>query len=193
MWSGVTVVTRPTSLPVTLATAKKWLRIDHADDDTIINHALASAVASIDGPNGIGIAMMSQTWRRSMSDFCDRIWLPGWPVKSVSSITYLDADGVRQTVDSDDYVVDIDGSIASAFPAWGLSWPAARSRVGSIEVTYLVGEAAAADIRPNLISAVLMLTSHRYEYREAAVAGGLVEIPLGVRSILDEYRRSHAV
>lgn len=193
MWDSVTVVTKPSSLPVTLSTAKKWLRVDHADDDTIIDHAIKSAVASIDGPQGIGLALMSQTWRRSMPAFCDRIRLPGWPVKSVSAITYLDTAGVRQTVDSGDYVVDIDNDAAVVFPAWGLSWPVARSQIGSVRVDYLVGEVAAADVRPNLISAVLMLASHRYEHREAVGSEAMVEIPLGVRSILDEFRRSYAV
>lgn len=189
MWNSVAVVTKPTILPVTLSTVKKWLRVDHSDDDEIINIALGAAIGKVDGPTGAGLAMMAQTWRRTLPMFVDRIALPGWPVKAVSSITYLDGNGTRQTVASSNYVLDVGYGTASVFPAWGLSWPAERVQPGSVEVIYTLGENSAAEVPSDLITAVLMLTAHHYEIREAVHADGLAEIPLGVRSILDEYRR----
>lgn len=192
MWRGVTVLTKPASRPVTTATAKAWSRIEHAYDDTIIETMIDAAVAAIDGPSGVGVAMMQQTWRKTLDAFPTEILLPGWPIKSVSTITYIDPDGAEQTINgSTGALVDLGSEPVRVRPLYGQSWPATRAQIGAVKVDYLVGEASSADIDRALISAVLMLTAYRYERREAVAAETLGEIPLGVSDILNQYRRSY--
>lgn len=190
IWTGVSVAMKPTGELITLAKLKARLRIDHPDDDALLTDLLAGAVALIDGPNGIGYAMMRQTWRLSLDRFPSGIVLPGAPVKSVVSIKYLDADGAEQTLAEESYRVDADREPARVEPAYGLAWPATRNVSGAVKVDYLVGEESAADVSPALIDAVCMIVAHRYENREAvAMDKQAVELPLGATSILREFMR----
>jgi uncharacterized phiE125 gp8 family phage protein len=196
MWQGVSVVTKPASLPVDVATVKARTRIDHADDDTLVAALIAQAVARIDGPNGIGVGMVEQTWRKSLDRFplhgraC--ILLPGWPIKSVSSITYVDLAGTTQTMPAEDYRVDLDAEPVRIEPVYGGSWPGTRDVIGAVKVDYVVGEADAADMEPALVAAVCLLVAHWYEHRETASPEAMSEIPHGFEVLVAEHRRCHA-
>jgi uncharacterized phiE125 gp8 family phage protein len=189
MWHGVSVVTKPSGELITLAKLKARLRIDFDDDDALLQDLLNGAVAAVDGPAGIGYALMQQTWRKSMDCFPCTIVLPGAPVKSVAAITYVDTAGVTQTLDPAEYSVDVDAEPARVTPAYGKAWPGTRDVMGAVKVNYVLGEADAADVLPELVDAVCMLVGHRYERREAVAAGTMEELPLGVRWILDKHRR----
>ena len=190
IWTGVSVVAKPTGELIAPAKLKARLRIDHPDDDALLTDLLAGAVSLIDGPNGIGYAMMRQTWRLSLDCFPFRITLPGAPVKSVVSIRYLDADGVEQTLAQENYRVDVDREPARVEPAYGLAWPATRHVSGAVKVDYLVGEEAAADVVPALIDAVCMIVAHRHANREAvALDKQAIEMPMGAAQILREFMR----
>lgn len=60
----------------------------------------------------------------------------------------------------------------------------------TLDAAVLDGTAGTAPmvITPRFIGAVLLLTAHYYLNREATVASGLVELPLGVQDLLFDMR-----
>lgn len=189
IWSGVKVTTPPSSLPVTVAEAKAWLRVDHSEEDSLVETILRAAIARVDGPHGIGWGMMQQTWTVSLDTFPDAILLPGAPIKSVSSVTYVDSAGTTQTMDEDSYRVYIGGDQPTITPAYGLSWPPTRDVSGAVAIAYVVGESSAASVPADLKTAIMLLVGNFYQNREASTNGTANELPFGVEFLLREYRR----
>lgn len=189
MWRGVTVITKPTTEALTTALAKSRLRVDTSDDDTLIDSFVAGATAAIDGPDGIGFALMTQTWRKAYDAFPAVIELPGAPVKSVTSLKYIDADGAEQTLDPSAYRVDLNVDPVRITPVYGTSWPTTRDITSAVWVDYVLGEDSASDVPADLIDALALLVGHRYENREAVSEMDLKEVPFAFWSIVARYRR----
>lgn len=190
MWDRVKVIAKPTGDIISLAALKLRLRIDGDDEDDLLMSYLRGAVARIDGPDGIGYAMLEQTWRLTLDAFPHTITLPGAPIKRVAKISYLDASGVEQVLDAADYRVVVDMEPARVMPATGKFWPATLHAVGAVKIDYVLGEADAAAVPADLVDAVCLLVGHRYENREAVSVGNTVtEFPLGVEWLLKDYRR----
>ena len=191
MWQGVTVKTPPaaSTYPVSVADLKARLRVDHADEDSVIEDCLKAAIAMIDGPDGIGCAMITQTWTKAFDAFASEMLLPGAPVVSVSEIRYVDSDGVSQTLAGGSWRLTIGREPVRLTPAYGTSWPSTRAVTGAVEVDYLLGTAAA-NVDPGLVTAVTLIAANFYENRTAVVTGTIAtELPLGVQYILNRHRR----
>jgi uncharacterized phiE125 gp8 family phage protein len=182
------LVTAPASQPLDLVAAKAHLRMDAADtdqDDTL-NLLIETTAQQLDGPAGIlGRALIAQTWTLYLDRFpghhgvwsglrrnCrhDAIRLPLPPLISLVSITYLDGDGVRQTLPVGQYDVRA-GEAAIVQPAYGCSWPCARYDSRSIAITFTAGYGAPADLPKPLISAMLLMMGGLFENREDTVVG----------------------
>jgi len=97
------------------------------------------------------------------------------PSQSVTSITYLDADGVRQTLSAADYVVETDSVPTRIFPAYGLSWPNMREETNSVIVTYVAGYGARADVPQCIKTWMLLRIRSMYDNRSAVVSGTIVQ------------------
>ena len=62
----------PVAKPITLAEAKAHCRVDHTDDDALIDALIDSAVAYLDGWGGVlGRAIMPQQWRQEFGGWGD--------------------------------------------------------------------------------------------------------------------------
>lgn len=191
-WRRFSRVTAPTADPVTVAEAKTHLRVTVSDDDTYIGDLIARAVGVIDGPNGIGVCMVSQQWKYTADLFPAVFVIPLGPLISVDAIGYVDGDGATQTVDAADYRVMNAGGLATITPAYGTSWPSIRNVSGAVTVTFTAGyldnlsSPNVGEVPAPLKGAVLMLVAHWYENRE--VMGDEDEMPFGVAPLLDQYR-----
>ena len=189
-WRGVRVAVKPTALPLSHSELSLRTRVDsHQDDSALLESYQRSAVASIDGPDGIGYAMLTQTWERVMDWFPATIVLPGFPIQSVESITYRDASDAEQTVDPSDYELINDYEPAVIEPVAG--WPVVGRRRGTVVVRYVLGHATPSDVPDDLRDAVALMVAHRYENRQPVVMGSSVtELPMGVGPIIEKYRRT---
>lgn len=194
MWDRLYRVTAPAALPVSVADAKTHLRVDHATDDALIQRLIEAAVGAIDGPPGIGIAMVSQVWRLSLDSFpCSVIELPLGPVLTVDSITYVDTAGATQTLPSGDYQTDITRNPARIAPAYGKFFPSTRLGLNAVKVQFTAGFGAASAVPSDLKSAILLIVGNLYTNRDATVLGAAVaQLPMGVDAILDRYRVGQA-
>lgn len=197
MWGGVAIKVPPAGLPLTVADLRRNERLETpedaqglADEDATLTECLAAAVASIEGPKGIGVALMTQTWTLSLDRFQAEIALPGWPVKAISEIRYVAADGAAAVLGPADYRLAAGYDPARLVPARGLAWPAVTVGPSAVEVDYVLGEATAAAVDQGLLRAVSMLAGHFFEHREATTDGPeITPVPMGVDRILARFRR----
>ncbi|UXN62903.1 head-tail connector protein [Phyllobacterium sp. A18/5-2] len=182
-WSRLALVTAATADVVTLAEAKKQSRIFHDDEDTQIPLYIDAAVAFIEGPNGIGVALRPQTWRLSLDHFPCEITVPFGPVTEIVSISYADTAGAPATLTS--WRVDLDTQPVRIWPARDTNWPAIRCEPGAVKVTFECGYSTPpADLK----AAVLLLAAHFYEHRVAVSETQIYDLPVAVQSILERYR-----
>lgn len=145
-------------------------------------------------------AFITQTWELRLDDFpcadnsSERaldIELPRPPLVSVTSITYLDTAGVRQTVDAATYDVDTSSEPGRIRPVWGAYWPVARCAMGSVVVRYVAGYGAASAVPRRIKDWILMRVWTAWTNRAAFVLDSravLAELPSAfVDGMLDEY------
>ena len=113
------------------------------------------------------------------------------PLQSVSSITYVDTDGVTQTLAADQYLVDAKSQPGRIEPAYGVSWPSTREQANAVIVRFIAGYGAAAAVPQCIKNWMLIRIKTLWENREQIVVGtnGMVEIPPAfVNSLLDSER-----
>ena len=178
------VVVTPPAPTIDLALVKADRRVDHDDDDALIQAYIDAAVSAIDGPKGwLDRATWTQTLEIRQDRFCDSIKLPYGPVQSVTSIIYVDDDGAEQTLATSVYQVSGDEVVL----AHDQSWPSLRGDKDGVRVRYVAGadEAPAA-----IMQALRLLVGQWYESREAVNVGNIVNaMPFAVDALLAPYRR----
>lgn len=184
IWSRLVRTVAPAAPVITLVQAKAHLRVDFADDDDLITELVEVATAFIEGPNGIGIALMPQTWRLSLDWFpYPEIVIPLGPVTAISSIAYTDSAGAPQSIAT--WRVDLDSNPCRIWPARDTSWPLIMWEPGAIKVTFVCGYAT---VPSDLKAAVKLIVGHLYEHRESVTDLTANELPMGVSAILERYR-----
>lgn len=188
-WSKLTRTVAPAVTAVSLSEAKAHLRVEHTTDDAYITTLIAVAEAMIDGPSGIGVAMTTQTWTITFDGFLPMpLYLPLWPVQSVSSITYVDSDGDTQTLNSALYQF-AKGNPAVIDRALGAALPAVRRQLNAATVTFVAGFGATASSVPaDLRHALLLMIGHLYHRRETTNDKQVYETPLGYTALTERFR-----
>lgn len=185
---GLTLLTPPTVEPVTLAEAKAHLRVHHDDEDSFIGSLITAATRHVE--RTLGISLMERTYKLTLDAFADAIELPRGPVSSVTSVQYVDADGVTQTVATDAYSADL----ISAPRQWlvrnsGATWPNTIDAVNAVSVTYVAGYEELPAELADLKHAILLLIGHWYSVRETVNVGNIVsEVPLAFDALVQPHR-----
>lgn len=177
----VTVIDPPAVL-VSRSEAKKHLRVEHTDDDTLIDGFIAGACGWIDGPGGwLGRSIGEQTLEARFERFtCDEVVLPYGPILSVTSIKYLDEDGAEQTLDDSVYQRLSDGRIRLMADE---SWPDLYTDEEAVRVLYVAGYDG---IPAAIKAAVLLMVGFLYANREASADDALSSG--AVKALLSPYR-----
>lgn len=159
------LVTAPTTSPVSLAEARAHLRVDHTDEDTIIQTYIDAATAHLDGWAGIlGRCLVTQTWRQDLAEFPIGVLRLPFPDVQTVAVAYTDTNGADQTFTGFDLVDDYLG--AGLVLADGQVWPATDDIQNAVRVTFVCGYGAAADVPSALKAAILLHVGTLYENRE---------------------------
>lgn len=205
--TGLTLITKPDDEVVSLVEARQHLRIpdDDTTQDTLILALLAAAGRGAE--HECNRALITQTWKLTLDSFpgCwglysigdyphpdlrQRIQLPLPPTQSVTSVKYIDVNGVEQTmVANTDYVVDLNEPCRIT-PAYGLTWPATRRQLAAVNVVFVAGYGEPSDVPACVKPWVLLQLGALYENRESVIVDTritLVEMPFAAR-ILDPVR-----
>jgi len=189
---GLTLITGPTTEPVTMEEAKQHLRVDVSDDDGLIAGYVLAARRYIESQTG---PLMQQTWDYTV----DREWpmvggfyairLPFSPCSSVTSVSYVDTAGASQTLSAGLYQTVLNVPIPYIAKAYNQSWPAIRDVPAAITVRAVYGYGASPGAVPDpLRQAILLMVGRFYEHREEVVVGAIPSsVPMGVEALIGPY------
>lgn len=127
----------PTVYPVSLATAKDWLRETTADNDAVITQLIKDATERAETVSKN--ALVARPVREQFDYFLPYFELSGYPVLGVRSITYLDSSGVKQTWPLANTRIDRTKGQARITPEYALYFPPTRVIMNSVQITYDIG------------------------------------------------------
>jgi len=181
------VVTAPVYEPVKVSEFESWARISSADSQAGLATLLIQAMREY-AENLTGRAFIPRSLQLILPGWqCGWIELPQPPLLEVTSITYVDLDGVQQTLAADQYVVHSDREPGVVVPAWQVAWPAVRNVIDAVRVNYRAGYAAIGSPEDEsafqaAIPAKLKLWLHAraatfHENREQIILSNRVKIP----------------
>ena len=181
----------PAIAPVTLAEAKEQLRVEHSDDDGMIDRLIATATAYTDVKGSLGHAMITQKWGQWVgSNPAQSVSLILGPVQAVNAVKYYDENGDLQTDDINHYEVSGTSFATSVGPKDGFSWPVTAQRADAIRIEYEIGYGdAVTDVPQTIRHAIMLLIGHWYDNRENTGQDELSNIPFGYDMLIDLHRR----
>ncbi|MEH6391122.1 MAG: head-tail connector protein [Sulfitobacter sp.] len=180
----------PAELPVSLEEAKQYCRIEHDDENSLIESLIAAAVDYLDGPSGIlGRAILAQQWLLELDAWPNRLALPIEPVSSVT-VRYIDELGAETDVPESQLVLT-DVPSARTVLEWidGFQAPLLSDKRYPVKITITSGFGAAANVPEGIKVAIKMMVGHWYDNRETVVLGmSVAELPMAVNALLARYR-----
>ena len=182
----------PATTPVTLTEVKDQLRIEHTDDDTLINRLINVAVAYTDVQGALGHAMITQKWGQWVNSTPPQtVKLLLGPLIAVTAVKYYDANGTLQTDTLSNYEIFGTEFSTTIGPKEGFAWPVTQDRPDAIRIEYTIGYGSATtDIPETLRHALMMLIGHWYDNRETTMMDELSNVPYGFDALMDMHRRA---
>ena len=121
------LITDASTEPLTLAQARRHLRIDddYTAEDADITDMIVAARRQAE--HETGRALTVQTWEKVLDAFPEAEIELGKPsVVAISSVKYFDSNAVEQTMDPAGYVLDRDTDPGYVLPAAGIFHQAKR-------------------------------------------------------------------
>lgn len=199
--------------PVSLDDAKLHLRVDLGDDDDLIEQMITSARQSCEA--SMQRSLVPQSWLLTLSGFfplhsqrsawggetthecfarqarhgSDTIVLPNPPVRSVTSVTYLDRTGNRVPLDPSRYRLALVGEKLAVLRPVGGSWPATAMEPDAVVIQYEAGWDDATQIPAAAISWIKLRIGALYENREAFAAGAAIPALGFADGLLDPHSK----
>lgn len=184
------IITQATVEPLSLAEVIEYLRVDSnpADQDTI-EALITSARQYVEQYLNRYIA--TQTIEMAMTGFKDEIYLSA-PLQSVTYIKYLDKNGVEQTLNSSQYLVDTYSEPAVIRPAYAVTYPETYAVANNVKVRYVAGYTTGGSpdtlpIPKPILYAIQLVIGDLYANREAQ-GDKAYQINPTVMNLLTPYR-----
>lgn len=168
----------PLTEPVTLAELKSHLKIDHTDEDTLLQSLIQTAREYLE--HRAGLALMTQSWRLILDAWPvdGLVSLHKTPVQQLSAIEIYDADGSPQTVDISTTLLDGHSQPARLYIG---AQQSPEQSINGIEITFSAGYVTASEVPDMLKRALLLHACHLYEFR------GVVTRDMQPASVPDGY------
>jgi uncharacterized phiE125 gp8 family phage protein len=189
------VITAPTYEPISAADVAEYIRVDDlAEDQLLLNGMITAARQYLEQYLSRPIA--TQTLEEALTGWADPIVLDS-SLQSVTSIKYLDLNGVEQTLASNQYLVDTYSEPAQITPAYNVKYPELYAVPNNVKIRYVAGytSGGSPDLNPMpkpLRFAMMLIIGDLYANREA---GGdkPYQINPTVESLLQFYRLNMGV
>ena len=134
------LITPPAALAVSLDAARTSARIDGEEADIELRQVIEQHTSEAE--HLTGRAFVEQTYRLTLDRFAGAILLENPPIMAVVHVKFYDTDGIQQTLDPQDYILDAENEPGYLVPAPGRAWPATQARVNAVEVVYTCGYGA---------------------------------------------------
>ena len=199
---SLSLVTAPTTYPVTRAEAKLYAKIDTSDEDTLIDSLIAAATSSAE--EYLRRALITQTLKLTLdsgSNSLDNmlgdgvydlpvsavygslpriVRLPKAPIQSITHVKTYNTSNVLSTYSSSNYFLDTSGArlVLNQTAVWGSDMRAQAS----CEITYVAGYGLAASVPAPIKTAIMMHIQSMYDERL------ICEMPQICKNLLDQFR-----
>jgi hypothetical protein len=199
------LVTPPIDEPVTLAEAKLHLRVDFDEDNALILALISAARQAAETITGR--QFITARWKmvldrfagqEGMANSCESnfslpnhaILLFKCPVQTVTSIQYLDMNGVMQSMPPAHYVLDTACEPARVTPVFGQIWPVSLPQIGAVNVTFDAGYGSPQDVPEGIKSWIKIRVGSLYAHREemSVINRGRVDPLPFIDGLLDSYK-----
>ena len=153
----------PLAEPITLAEAKAHLRLETADEDTLVAGLIRAARDHLEGQTGL--CLVTRLLRLYLDDWPEGRVIPiaRGPVQTIETVTVYDALGTPVEVAAAGYVLD-----GTARPARLMlpDRPATARAMNGIEIDFTAGFGeSGADVPDTLKRAMLLHVAAMYELR----------------------------
>ena len=159
-------ITAPATKPVTNDEVAMHMRAELLDDYALVSAYIGAITEKAE--NVLRRALITQTWELVLDAFpSTEILLPLSPIQSVTSIKYLNSDGIFTTMSASDYVVDTASEPGRIVPAYGKSFPVALDLAGSVIIRYVCGYGTADAVPDSIKAWIMMNVATLYENRES--------------------------
>ena len=160
--SRPTVVTGPTTEPVTLAEAKRQLFLSESDTSQDAELTSRIQAAREQWEHDTDSVLFTRTLSVTSELFGGRqIALESRPVTSITHIKYYDPSDVLTTFSSSKYSLNAAEDVIEL--DWAESWPVTSIRWDAITITYVAGYATTATI-PAIVKQAMLLLIAYYHY-----------------------------
>lgn len=196
-----------TNVPgLALADVKNHLRVTDTNDDALITALIDSALDWLE--DYVGCSVTSRAWQVDAESFRVIEQFPRFPVTAITSLAYVDTSNALVTMDASEYRLTPTG----VYPAPGTYWPDTPPTYWNglwpdpIENSLLVPGAVAPgcsircivtagyapdEVPGRLVAGALRMIGTMYQNRETIMTPiAAVEMPFGVRMLVDGLRRS---
>lgn len=169
---------------ITTADLKLHLRVDHDDEDTLIEALRDAAIAHIE--DYCNVKLGDVTAVLYMDRFPTVFEIPVGPVQSVQSVSYDPTTATNVTLAASAWYADLVRKPARV----GIINPPSTAdyNFNGVQVAFTVGYPEASVPAP-IVHAIRLIVGHLYEQRQQVVVGvSVAELPLGIHALLNPYR-----
>lgn len=186
------LITAPAGQVLSTADALAQCRVDTNDEDALFDSYIAAAAGRVEDVTGR--QLLAATWEQVRSGWpaCGWIEVPRPPLRSVTSITYLDTAGVSTTWAASNYVVDAPGGPTAPRGritlASGATWPTVLDQANAITIRFVAGYGGPGEVPETIKQAMRLMIGAWYEGRENDIVGTIVaEVPLSASRLLRPF------
>lgn len=188
IYSKVSV--EPSVEPITLVEAKSHLRVDHTDEDDIIDILRQVAREMVEKHTNRSLITQTRVIKLDCFPWGDTLRLTDGPVSSLTSIYYDDDADANTLLASSLYWTDFDSNIPRVRVK--SSWPSTYDKPNAVRITYVAGYGAdGASVPQPLKQAMFLILGHLYENRQQVIVSGsptgALEIPFGANALMSPY------
>jgi len=188
---GITRLLAPNDLCVTVQELKSNVSmVDTMDLDFNIRNMLLAAQDYVEGAANTFLTpvTVAETWP-GFPGAVEPFELSTEPVRSLTSITYLDVNGVSQTITNSQPLLN--APLPRIYPPVNSYWPNTMAgNFAPITIVYEAGPATTTQARPTLRAAVLTLASQNFEFASGwTKQGPLVVSPMVLAMITAGMKR----
>jgi uncharacterized phiE125 gp8 family phage protein len=193
------LVERDEASPLSLEEIKAQLRVDDSASDGLLATYLAAAIDLVERETTQALQANVYEWRLDGWPCGTRtLQLPIAPVRDILTVTYIDAAGDEQSVDTVNWDWERSDTGADLWFSADFSFPTIGRERGGLRIGFEAGydasEGTGSSGDPDLLlpslakPCLLLIIAHWFQNREDASDAALVEVPLGSKRLIQRLR-----